>query len=50
VTLVQVLADETSLHMACDFCMTNPDTGKVIKMTSSSWSPSGEPPHGRSSA
>jgi Flp pilus assembly protein TadD len=31
VTLVQVLADETSLHMACDFCMTNPDTGMIIK-------------------
>jgi len=31
VTLVQVLADETSLHMACDFCLTDPDTWKVVK-------------------
>ena len=28
-TLVQVVANETSLHMACDFCLTNLDTGKV---------------------
>jgi len=29
VTLVQVLADETSPHMACDFCLSDPDTGEV---------------------
>jgi hypothetical protein len=31
VTLVQVLAGETSLHMACDFCLTNPYTKKVVQ-------------------
>jgi Tfp pilus assembly protein PilF len=31
VTLVQVLANETSLHMACDFCLTDYDTGKVVR-------------------
>jgi Tfp pilus assembly protein PilF len=31
VTLVQVLADETSLHMACDFCLSDPDTGRVVR-------------------
>jgi TPR repeat len=31
VTLVQVLANETSLHMACDFCLTNPRTGEVVR-------------------
>jgi hypothetical protein len=29
VTLVQVLANEMSLHMACDFRLTNPYTGKL---------------------
>jgi Tfp pilus assembly protein PilF len=31
VTLVQVLANETSLHIACDFCLTNPYTGEVVR-------------------
>jgi hypothetical protein len=31
VTLVQVLADETSLHMACDFCLSDPRTKKVVR-------------------
>jgi Tfp pilus assembly protein PilF len=31
VTLVQVLADETSLHMACDFCLSDPRTKRVIR-------------------
>jgi Tfp pilus assembly protein PilF len=31
VTLVQVLADETSIHMACDFRLTNPYTKKVVQ-------------------
>jgi hypothetical protein len=30
-TLVQVLVNETSLHMACDFCLSEPETGKVVK-------------------
>jgi Tfp pilus assembly protein PilF len=31
VTLVQVLANETSLHMSCDFCLTDYYTGKVLR-------------------
>jgi hypothetical protein len=31
VTLVQVLVDETSLYMACDFCLTDADTGQVLR-------------------
>jgi hypothetical protein len=31
VTLVQVLADETSLHMACDFCLSDHRTKKVVR-------------------
>ena len=30
-TLVQVLANETSLHMACDFCLSDYDTGKPLR-------------------
>ena len=30
-TLVQVLADENSIHMSCDFCLTNPFTGATVK-------------------
>jgi len=29
-TLVQVLADETSVHMACDFRLTDPDTRQPV--------------------
>jgi Flp pilus assembly protein TadD len=31
VTLVQLLADETSVHMSCDFCLTNPYTKTVVQ-------------------
>ena len=30
-TLVQVLGDEMSIHMSCDFHLTNPETKKVVR-------------------
>jgi hypothetical protein len=30
-TLVQVLANETSLHMSCDFCLSDPYTKQVVR-------------------